>query len=152
MEISKHITYREATRSNTAIKRGIKNQPNEKQLAAMVLLAEKVFEPVRVYFGKPIRINSFFRSAKLNTIIGGSGRSQHCKGEAVDLDGLNGLTNSEIFHYIKDNLEFDQMIWEFGTSKEPDWVHVSYTNAKPNRKQVLKASRKGGRTVYEIFK
>lgn len=137
--ISKHITYKEGVRSATATRRGIKNTPGESQLAAMKLVAKKVFEPVRTHFDKPIRINSFFRSKALNRAIGGSSTSQHCQGEAIDMDGLSGLTNAEIFHYIKDNLEFDQLIWEFGTDKEPDWIHVSYTNRRPNRKIVLRA-------------
>ncbi len=137
--ISKHITYKEATRSNTAIRKGIKNEPNSEQLLAMKTVAEKCFEPVRVHFNKPIRINSFFRSEELNEVIGGSKTSQHCKGEAIDMDGLNGLSNAEIFYYILTNLEFDQLIWEYGTDENPDWVHVSFTNSRKNRKSVLKA-------------
>ena len=138
-DISKHISYREATHSNTATRKGIDNTPNESELVAMKQLAKNIFEPVRTHFNKPIRINSFFRSKALNKRIGGSTTSQHCKGEAFDLDGLKGLTNSEIFYYIKNNLDFDQMIWEFGTNNEPEWVHVSYKYFGANRNQVLKA-------------
>jgi len=139
MKISKNITFKEATRSNTAIKKGIDNNPNETQLKAMVIVATMIFEPVRNHFAKQIRINSFFRSVELNKKIGGSKTSQHCEGEAIDMDGLEGLTNAEIFHYIKDNLNFDQLIWEFGNDEQPDWVHASYNSNGINRKQVLKA-------------
>ena len=137
--ISKHITYREGIRSDTATRRGLNNNPNEQQLESMQLVAKKVFEPLRTHFDKPIRINSFFRGKELNRAIGGSKTSQHCKGEAIDMDALGGITNKQLFDYIKDNLEFDQLIWEFGTDKEPDWVHVSFTNRRKNRKLVIRA-------------
>ena len=146
-KISKHISYKEATRSNTAIRKGINNTPDGDQLIAMKLVAEKVFEPMREHFGKPIRINSFLRVSALNVAVGGSKSSQHCKGEAIDMDGLNGLTNKEIFDYIKNNLDFDQLIWEYGTDKEPDWVHVSYS-ANGNRKQILKAIKGKGYVIW----
>ena len=147
-KISEHISYKEATHSNTATRRGINNDPNFVELKAMEQLASKIFEPVRTHFNKPIRINSFFRSKALNKRIGGSTTSQHCKGEAFDLDGLNGLTNSEIFFYVKNNLHFDQMIWEFGTDEEPDWVHISFKYDGLNRNQILKAVKVKGRTKY----
>jgi|GEM_PF-217167 len=150
-KISKHISYKEATHSNTATRRGIKNVPTEKHLTAMKALAKNVFEPVRVHFDKPIRVNSFFRSSALNKAIGGSTTSQHCKGEAIDMDATKGFTNKQIYNYIKNNLEYDQLIWEFGTDKEPDWVHVSYRADGKNRKQQLRASRKGRKTVYEVI-
>jgi len=149
-KISTHITYKEGTQSNTAIRRRIRNEPNEAQLTAMKAVAKTVFEPLRLHFNQPIRINSFFRSAALNKAIGGSRTSQHCDGEAIDIDATNGITNKQLFDYIKENLEFDQLIWEFGTNKEPDWVHVSYTASKPNRKQLLKAV-KGGHPVYQLM-
>jgi len=148
-KISKHITYKEGIRSATAIRNGIKNEPNEAQVKAMKELAKKVFEPMRVHFDAPIHINSFFRSVALNKRIGGSGTSQHCKGEAVDMDATNGITNKQLFDYIKDNLDFDQLIWEFGTAKEPDWVHVSYVSKKENRNRVLKAV-KDGSPMYQV--
>ncbi|MCO6500573.1 MAG: SH3 domain-containing protein [Vicingus serpentipes] len=150
-KISKHISYKEAVVSATATRRNIKNVPNEKQLKAMQTLAKKVFEPLRVHFDKPIRVNSFFRSVALNKTIGGSATSQHCKGEAIDIDATAGVTNKQLYNYIKDNLEFDQLIWEFGTDKEPDWVHVSYTTSKPNRNQLLRASKKRGKSVYTVI-
>ncbi|MDG1476719.1 MAG: D-Ala-D-Ala carboxypeptidase family metallohydrolase [Vicingaceae bacterium] len=150
LKISKNISYKEGTHSNTAIRRRIKNEPNEAQLKAMKTLAKKVFEPLRENFGEPIRVNSFFRSIALNKAIGGSRTSQHCSGEAIDMDGMNGVTNKKIFDYIKKNLDFDQLIWEFGNDKNPDWVHVSYKSAKENRKQVLKAVADGN-PVYQII-
>jgi len=146
--ISKHISYREATHSNTGTRLSINNAPNDEQLTAMKLLAEKVFEPLRIHFDKPIRINSFFRCTALNAAVGGSLSSQHRKGEAIDMDGTNGITNKMLFDYIKDNLEFDQLIWEYGTDKEPDWVHVSFTERKPNRNNILKAVKGKGYIPY----
>lgn len=150
LKISKHISYKEGTHSNTATRRRMKNEPNEEQLKAMKTVAKKIFEPLREHFGEPIRVNSFFRSTTLNKTIGGSRTSQHCAGEAIDIDAMNGVTNKKLFDYIKKNLDFDQLIWEFGTEKNPDWVHVSYKSAKENRKQVLKAVSNGN-PVYQII-
>jgi len=149
--ISKHISYKEATHSNTATRRGIDNTPGKTELAAMKLVAEKVFQPAREHFNKPIKINSFFRSATLNKRIGGSTTSQHCKGEAIDLDAV-GFTNKELYEYIKENLVFDQLIWEFGTDNEPDWVHVSYTANRENRGEILQAKKQKGKTIYVKLK
>ena len=133
--ISKHISYKEAVRSDYAKKHKIENEPNEEQIKNMKLIAEKVFEPLREWVGGPIKVNSMFRSKKLNTGINGSLTSQHLKGQAIDLTTMGLKTNSEIFNYIKDNLDFDQVIWEYGR-KNPVWIHVSY-KAKNNRKQAL---------------
>ena len=127
--ISKHISYKESVYSNTAIRRGIDNTPNDDQLHFMEIIAEEVFEPLRKWVGGPIKINSFFRSPELNTAIGGSRTSQHCKGQAMDIDDTFGrASNAEMYHWIKDNLDFDQMIWEFGDDDNPNWVHVSYVS------------------------
>jgi len=138
--ISKHITYIEATKSITAIKNDIDNTPTEKQLNNMILLATAIFEPIREHFNKKIGISSFFRSSVLNRLIKGSKTSQHLcnNGAAMDIDAdiYGELTNKEIFDYIKDNLEFDQLLWEYGTEDNPDWVHVSF-NKDNNRKQIL---------------
>jgi zinc D-Ala-D-Ala carboxypeptidase len=150
-KISEHISYKEATHSDTAVRRGIKNEPSSIELKAMKILAKKVFEPLRLHFNEPIKINSFYRSIALNKQIGGSKTSQHCKGEAIDLDAMNGITNKQLYDYIKNNLEFDQLIWEFGTAKNPDWVHVSFTETKVNRKQLLKAERKNGKSIYTVL-
>lgn len=150
LKISKNISFKEATHSDTATRRRMKNEPSEEQLKAMKMLAKKVFEPLRENFGEPIRVNSFFRSIALNKTIGGSRTSQHCSGEAMDIDATNGITNKKLFDYIKKNLDFDQLIWEFGTDKNPDWIHVSYKSAKENRNQVLKAVADGN-PVYQII-
>ena len=146
--ISPHITYKEGVNSSTATRRGINNVPNSDQLACMKRLAEMVFEPLRVHFDEPIRINSFFRCTALNVAVGGSGSSQHCKGEALDMDATGDITNKMLFDYIKENLEFDQLIWEYGTDDEPDWVHVSFTDRKENRGIILKAVRGQGYIHY----
>ena len=151
--ISEHITYAEATVSNKAKQLGISNTPNERELKAMKLLAEAVFEPLRKWYGKPIQITSFFRSAKINKAIGGVQRgntvSQHARGEAVDIDTVSD--NRKLFDYCKDNLPFDQLIWENGDDNVPGWIHVSYTETR-NRKQVLRAVRKNGKTIYLPYK
>ena len=150
--ISKNISYKEGVYSNTAIRRGIENVPNEDQLSNMKLLAEKVFQPLREWVGKPIKINSFFRSPELNTAIGGSSKSQHCKGQAIDIDDTFGhISNAEMYHWIKDNLDFDQMIWEFGDDDNPNWVHVSYVSPEKNRNRCLKAYKEKGKTKYIVI-
>ena len=150
--ISKHISYKEGVYSNTATRKGIDNTPNDEQLNNMELIAEEVFEPLRVWVGGPIKINSFFRSPDLNTAIGGSSKSQHCKGQAMDIDDTFGkATNAEMYNFIKDNLDFDQMIWEFGSDDNPDWVHVSYVSQDDNRRRCLKAYREDGKTKYMVI-
>jgi len=148
-KISKHISYREGVYSNTADRKGIENIPNDEQLANMKLIAEKVFEPLRKFVGGPIKINSFFRSVKLNRAIGGSAKSQHCKGQAIDIDDTFGTAiNAVMYRWIKENLDFDQMIWEFGDDKNPNWVHVSYVSEDKNRNRCLKAYKEDGKTKY----
>ena len=152
-KISEHINYAEATKSQTAERLGLNNVPTAVQLANMRRVA-KVFELARrdVCNGKPLFVSSFFRSEDVNSAIGGSTTSQHCKGEAMDIDAdaFGHGSNREIFNYIKENLEFDQLIWEFGTLKNPAWVHVSL-KADGNRRQILRAFKKEGRTCYEPF-
>jgi len=150
--ISKHISYKEGIHSITAIRKGIDNEPNEEQLANMKLVAEKVFEPLRIFINGPIKVNSFFRSPDLNKAIGGSTKSQHCKGQAIDIDDTYGkATNAEMYWWIKENLDFDQMIWEFGNNDNPDWVHVSYVSSDKNRNRCLKAYREDGKTKYKVI-
>jgi hypothetical protein len=147
MKLSTHLDLSEVTRSESAKRNGISNMPTKEHIANFMLLAEKIFEPVREHFDVPIRISSGYRSKELNAKIGGSATSQHCKGQAVDID-MDGttITNKQVFDYIKDNLPFDQLIWEFGNEDNPDWVHVSYV---PNgRKQILKAFKMNGATKY----
>ena len=126
MNISKHITYLEGTHSDTAKAKGISNIPNEVQLAAMRLVAEKCFEPLREWYGKPIRINSFFRSVELNRAVKGSKTSDHVKGMAIDLDAGSNAENLKLFNWLKDNVEFTQLIHEYGDKSGPEWVHISY--------------------------
>jgi len=152
MKISNHISYKEATRSNTATRKGIDNIPGDYEESNMVNIAVNVFEPLREWVGGPIKINSFYRCVELNKAIGGSSRSQHCEGRAIDIDDTHGhKTNAEMFEYIKNNLSFDQLIWEFGTDKNPNWVHVSYVSEDQNRKRCLKAQRINGKTTYIII-
>ena len=147
--ISEHITYKEATRSETAERRDLDNTPDAEQLKNMKALAMYIFEPLRIWVGGPIKINSFFRAPDVNVAVGGSTTSQHCKGQAFDLDDTFGhKTNAEMFHYIKDNLDFDQMIWEYGNETNPDWVHVSFKSNGENRKQLL---RKEKGKKYELW-
>ena len=151
-KISKHVSYKEGVHSVTALRLGLKNDPSDLHLANMKLIAEKVFEPLRIHVGGPIKINSFYRGPELNKAIGGSAKSQHCHGQAMDIDDTYGhASNKEMFNWIKANLEFDQMIWEFGTDQNPDWVHVSYTNPGENRKRCLKAYRENGKTKYMVI-
>jgi hypothetical protein len=150
MKISTHLSLSEVTRSDSAKRHGIDNTPTAEHLENFKLLADKVFEPIRLHFGVPIFISSGYRSKALNSFIGGSASSQHCKGQAIDIDmdGGNGeVTNRMVFDFIKTKLDFDQLIWEFGTDFNPDWVHVSFVKTG-NRKQKLKAVRSGGKTTY----
>ena len=150
--ISEHISYKEGVYSTTALRRNIENKPNEEQLANMKLIGEKIFEPLREYVGGPIKINSFFRGADLNKAIGGSTRSQHCKGQAMDIDDTFGYkTNAQMYSFIKENLDFDQMIWEFGDDDNPNWVHVSYVSPQENRNRCLKAYKENNKTKYKII-
>ena len=150
--ISKHISYKEGVYSITATRKGIDNTPGDDQLHFMEIIAEKVFEPLRKWVGGPIKINSFYRCPELNKAIGGSTTSQHCKGQAMDIDDtFNKATNAEMFHWIKKNLDFDQIIWEFGDDDNPDWVHISYISEDKNRNRCLRAYRDNGKTTYEVI-
>ena len=149
--ISKHISWREASHSATAEKKEIENTPNEVAVQNMKKLAKNVFEPLREWAAEPIRVNSFYRSIDLNDAIKGSRTSQHTKGQAIDIDALGDKTNADLFHYIKDNLPFDQLIWEFGDDENPDWIHVSYVGPSGNRGNILKAVKKGRKTKYEFY-
>ena len=135
--ISKYISYQEATTSQTAVRKGIKNEPGDNELLAMQLVGIRVFDVVREHFKTPLRVSSFYRSPELNKAVGGSRTSQHVKGQAIDIQGTGKVTNKMIFDFIKENLDFSQLIWEYGTDKNPAWVHVSYD--KDNlKKQILK--------------
>jgi len=162
MEISANLTLKEVSKRLTATRRGIDNEPQGEHLTNLIKLANNVFQPIREHFGKPIFVSSGYRSKDLNKAIGGAHKiikgeyvatSQHCKGEALDLDndGRGYPSNADIFWYIYDHLEFDQLIFEFGSMENPSWVHVSY-KSEGNRKQVLRASKSNGRTIYTNFK
>lgn len=153
MQLSKNLSLGEVTKSNTAIRKGISNMPDEHQLNALKAIATNVFQLIRDEFGTPIYVSSGFRSPELNKAIGGSSSSQHCKGEALDLDmdGRDGPTNREVFEFIRKELIFDQLIWEFGDDYNPNWVHVSFSQSM-NRGNVLKAYKdKDGHTRYKTF-
>lgn len=149
MQLSKNLSLSEMIISSEAKRKGISNQPTEEHISNMKKLAINVFQPIREHFNSPIHISSGYRSLALNKAIKGSATSQHCSGEAMDIDmDATSITNAEVFNYIKDNLAFDQLIWEFGTNENPDWVHVSYESTDKQRKQILKAVRKNGKASY----
>ena len=150
--ISEHISYKEGTRSVTALRLGIDNTPDTYQFTNMQVVAENIFEPLRKWTRGPIKINSFLRVPDLNNAVGGSSSSQHCQGRAIDIDDSYGhKTNAEMFEYIKKHLDFDQMIWEFGDDNNPDWVHVSYVSPDRNRGRCLRAERIDGKTKYKVI-
>jgi len=154
MKLSEHLDLSEVTRSDSAKRKGISNEPTPEHLENFKKLAENIFEPIRKHFGVPIHLSSGYRSKALNAAIGGSATSQHCTGEAIDIDmdgSANGVSNKMVFDYIKANLNFDQLIWEFGTKDAPDWVHVSFESTGKQRKQVLRAVKAGGKTSYQPY-
>jgi hypothetical protein len=148
VKLSENFTLTEYTKSQTALRQGIDNTPNEEHLEKAKLLFANVVQPVRNHFG-PTVINSGYRGPALNEAVGGSSKSQHCKGEAVDIE-CPGVPNWEVAKFIEDELDFDQLILEFYTPGIPDsgWVHVSY-KAEGNRKSVLTAMKENGKTVYK---
>ena len=151
MKLSEHLDLSEVTRSDMAKRRGISNMPTPEHIENFKILAENIFEPIRKHFGVPIFVSSGYRSKELNTAIGGSLASQHLLGQALDLDmdgTKNGVTNKMVFDYIKENLNFDQLINEFDYS----WVHVSYNPSGKQRKQILNAVKVGGKTSYTVHK
>lgn len=152
MKLSAHFELAEFTRSESAKRHGVSNDPTPEHLANIKTLCEKVLEPIRIKFG-PINISSGYRSKTLNHFIGGALNSQHSLGQAadIDMDGMSNATNVDVFNYIKNSLEFDQLIWEFGDNNTPDWVHVSYSATK-NRKQILRAYKINGKTAYTPYK
>lgn len=154
MKLSEHLDLSEVTRSDMAKRKGIKNIPTQEHFENFKKLAENIFEPIRKHFGVPIMISSGYRSKELNTAIGGSLTSQHCTGEAIDIDmdgTSKGVTNKMVFEFIKSNLNFDQLIWEYGNREAPDWVHVSFESTGKQRKQILRATKSGGKTIYKPY-
>ena len=154
MKLSKNLSLAEVTKSNTAKRLGIDNTPDEWITENLRKTAEHIFQPLRDAFRCPIYVSSGYRSAELNTAIGGSNRSQHVEGRALDLDAdvFGRCTNGDIFRWILNNLTFDQLIWEFGDDDNPDWVHVSFVHDGVNRGRGLKACRDDeGKTYYEVI-
>jgi uncharacterized protein YcbK (DUF882 family) len=148
MNLTKNFTLSEMTKSETALRHGMDNTPGEQEIAALKLLCEKVLQPVRDHYGKGVKVNSGFRHPEVNAKVGGSKTSDHCRGQAADIE-IPGVANAELAQWIVNNLEFRQVILEFYTQGVPDsgWVHVSYV-AEDNKKQVLTAIKKDGKTVY----
>ena len=152
MKLSQNFYLSEFLKSNTATRRGIKNIPTERHIEQMVKLCDNILQPLRNMLGYAVNISSGYRSKALNEAIGGSLTSQHSKGQAADLDNdVYSGSNAEIFHAIKDNLDFDQLIWEFGDDNEPAWVHVSYVSHRRNRNQILVAYKEEGKTRYRHY-
>lgn len=157
--LSDHLSLAEVTKSQTATRLGIDNNPTVTHLIALRAVAENIFEPVRKHFGVPVGISSGYRSKALNDAINGSSRSQHCHGQALDIDAdiYGRITNGELFRYIRHALDFDQLIWEFGddpsvANANPAWVHVSFVDDGSNRGEVLCAYRENGHVKYKKMK
>jgi zinc D-Ala-D-Ala carboxypeptidase len=148
MNLTKNFTLAEMTKSETALRYDMKNEPGDNEIGNLKLLCERVLQPVRNHFGKGVKVNSGFRHPEVNAKVGGSKTSDHTRGQAADIE-IPGVPNAELAQWIVDNLDFRQCILEFYTPGIPDsgWVHVSYV-AEDNKKQVLTATRKDGKTVY----
>ena len=153
MKLSEHLDLAEVVKSDSAKRRGISNMPTPEHIENFKKLAEKVFEPIRKHFGVPIHISSGYRSKELNAVIRGVKSSDHLFGMALDLDQQghgSGVTNKQVFDFIKDKLKFKQLIWEGGTKQEPDWVHVSY-DEKNLKNEVLLATLVKGKMQYSKY-
>jgi hypothetical protein len=148
MNLTKNFTLSELTKSETALRRGLNNEPTQEVISALQLLAVNVLQPVRDHYTKGVKVNSGYRSPEVNATVGGSRTSDHCKGQAADIE-IPGVANAELAEYIKDKLQFTQLILEFYTQGVPDsgWVHVSYDPSNL-KKQVMTAVRRDGKTVY----
>ena len=148
MQLTKNFSLAEMTKSETALRHDMDNTPGEKEIGNLKLLCEKVLQPVRDHYGKGVKVNSGFRHPEVNAKVGGSKTSDHCRGQAADIE-IPGVANADLAKWIVDNLDFRQVILEFYTPGIPDsgWVHVSYV-AEDNKKEVLTATKKDGKTVY----
>jgi len=153
MRLSKNLTLREAVKSNTATRLGIDNRPDEWDIGNLKAIAENIFQPIRDHFGVPIGVSSGYRGKDLNKAVGGSKYSQHMTGEALDIDAdIHGkVTNADIFKFVKNNLHWDQMIWEFGDDENPAWIHVSFKEGGGNRCQVKRAYRDEKGIYYRVL-
>jgi zinc D-Ala-D-Ala carboxypeptidase len=157
IKISEHLSLAEICKSATATRLHIDNEPKEEHLNNAKIWAEHIFEPIRKHFGVPIGVISMFRCKTLNSAVGGSKTSEHLTASAGDLDqdGMNhGVSNKDVFEWAKKNLNFNQMIWEFGNDKNADWIHISYNCAEGaiQKKQILRASKSNGKTMYTVMK
>ena len=153
MKLSKNFSLNELTKSQTAEREGINNNPSETQIEALQALCENILQPVRDHYGMPVVISSGFRSAQLCIKIGSSITSQHTAGQAADFE-LFGISNQELAHWIDKNLNYDQLILEFWNpeDKNSGWIHCSYKNPEENRKEFLRAYRDtNGKTKYEKY-
>ena len=139
MQLTKNLSLEEACKTTSKFD----NTPGKVEIENLKLVAEKIFQPCRDHFNKPLSVNSGFRSVAVNKSIGGAATSQHVKGEALDLDFEFAPDNKKLFDYIRENLDFDQLINEFNYS----WIHCSFS-ATRNRKQVLVATKQNGKTIY----
>ena len=151
MKLSNNLSLAEVIKSNTAIRRGIDNIPTDDHIENLKYLAEKVFQPIREHFGSAIFVSSGYRSKALNEAIGGSQRSFHSHGMALDLDMDNKaskISNTDVFIFIKDKLEYTELIWEFGDEDKPDWVHVAIAKGRENEKNAKVAYREDGKAKY----
>lgn len=154
-KICKYLTLGEVTRSANAKRLGISNMPSPEHLENMKALGVNIFDKVREHIGCPLGLSSGYRSKELNDATpGASSKSQHSLGEAFDMDAdvHGGTTNKVIFDFIRLNLDFDQLIWEYGTDKEPDWVHASFKRNGGNRKTILRCTKVNGKPHYETWK
>ena len=148
MNLTTNFSLHEMTKSETALRKGLPNVPTEADIASLKLLAEKVLQPLRDHYGVGIKVNSGYRSPDVNAAVGGSRTSDHCKGQAADIE-IAGIPNAVLAQYIKDSLQYTQLILEFYTPGIPDsgWVHVSY-DANNLKCQTLTATKKDGKTAY----
>lgn len=145
MRLSPHFTLGELTKSQTALRMGMDNDPDEETIEAMTALCVEALEPIREHFGRPVVVNSGYRSPNVNRAIGGTSTSQHCKGEAADVE-VPGLDNEELYLWAADNIDFDQLILEYYTGEESSgWVHVSHVSRETNRRDRLRIDKSGVR-------
>jgi uncharacterized protein YcbK (DUF882 family) len=148
MNLTANFTLSEMVKSETALRHDMDNTPGEAEIASLRLLCEKILQPVREHYGKGVKVNSGFRHSEVNAKVGGSKTSDHCKGQAADIE-IPGVANADLAAHIVDTYKFTQVILEFYTPGVPDsgWVHVSYDPANL-KNQVLTATKKDGKTVY----
>ena len=149
MKLTENFTLSEMTKSETALRHGLDNTPGDAEIANLKRLAENVLQPIRNHYKRGVKVNSGYRAPDVNAAVGGSKTSDHCRGQAADIE-IPGVANADLAEWIKDNLKFTQLILEFYTPGVPDsgWVHVSYDPGNL-KKQVMTAMRENGKTVYK---